>query len=463
MMITFGVFVGIAVLAVWLYLAFVLRGDIDGALDQTLREQAERVALLIDSSDPDERQSVARDFAQLAEFHLTVASGETVVWEEMRLPDHLSSAVLRVGALEKLDQGQQRIDLVRSDEGEVVHYVTVRPDGSDTTVRVGQGEPRLLQLVNRMKATLFVGMVLALALALLGSWTAAQRVTLPLQEIRNNAKRIAEGDIDRKIRVDSRAAEFQDLEESLNRMSDSFREKIDNLQRMAAVQNEFIGNVSHEVRNPIFAVGGYLEALSTPGLTDEQRALYGEKALANLQRLSNLFNDLIEIARLEYREDIISPGVFDLAELVHEVGETLRQKASEKGLNLEIDNPSMFVEADRNRIRQVVVNLVENAIAYSDEGTIRCRIGRRQDRVRVEVVDSGRGIPEDHLERVFERFYRVDPDRSRRSGGTGLGLSIVKQILQAHGQQIHVESTVGSGTRFWFDLPYAETLEPVVA
>ncbi len=460
-MITFGVFVGIAVLAVWLYLAFVLRGDIDGALDQTLREQAERVALLIDSTEPDERQSVARDFAQLAEFHLTVASGGTVVWEEMRLPDHLSTAVLRVSALEKLDEGEQRIDLVRSDQGDVVHYVTVRPTGSDTTVRVGQGEPRLLQLVNRMKATLFVGMVLALALALLGSWTAAQRVTLPLQEIRNNAKRIAEGDIDRKIRVDSRAAEFQDLEESLNRMSDSFREKIENLQRMAAVQNEFIGNVSHEVRNPIFAVGGYLEALSTPGLTDEQRALYGEKALANLQRLSNLFNDLIEIARLEYREDIISAGVFDLAELVHEVGETLRQKASEKGLNLEIENPSMFVEADRNRIRQVIVNLVENAIAYSDEGTIRCRIGRRQDRVRVEVVDTGRGIPEDHRERIFERFYRVDPDRSRRSGGTGLGLSIVKQILQAHGQQIHVESTVGSGTRFWFDLPYAETLEPV--
>ncbi len=462
-MVTFGVFVGIAVLAVWLYLAFVLRGDIDSALDQTLHEQAERVALLIDSTDPDERQSVARDFAQLAEFHLTVASGGTVSWEEMRLPEHLSTVVLRVGPVETLEAGQQRIDLVRSDDGVVVHYVTVRPEGSNTTVRVGQGEPRLLQLVNRMKATLFVGMVLALALALLGSWTAAQRVTLPLQEIRNNAKRIAEGDIDRKIRVDSRAAEFQDLEESLNRMSDSFREKIENLQRMAAVQNEFIGNVSHEVRNPIFAVGGYLEALSTPGLTDEQRALYGEKALSNLQRLSNLFNDLIEIARLEYREDIISPGVFDLAELVHEVGETLRQNASEKGLNLEIENPSMFVEADRNRIRQVLVNLTENAIAYSDDGTIRCRIGRRQDRVRVEVVDTGRGIPEDHLERVFERFYRVDPDRSRKSGGTGLGLSIVKQILQAHGQQIHVESTVGSGTRFWFDLPYAETLEPVAA
>ncbi|MDX1430439.1 MAG: hypothetical protein R3282_09130, partial [Rhodothermales bacterium] len=165
MMVTFGVFVGIAVAAVWLYLAFVLRGDIDGALDQTLQEQAERVALLIDTTEPEQRQSVARDFSQLGEFHLTVASGGRVVWEEMRLPDRLSSAVLRVGPIEPLDPGQHRIELVRSDNGDVVHYVTVRSPDSDTTVRVGQGEPQLLKLVNRMKATLFVGMVLALALA----------------------------------------------------------------------------------------------------------------------------------------------------------------------------------------------------------------------------------------------------------------------------------------------------------
>ncbi len=463
MMVTFGIFVGIAVVAVWLYIAFVLRGDINNALDQTLRQQATRVALLIDSSDPADLPAVARDFAQLGEWHLTVERGDAVVWEEMRLPQRVASAVVKIGEIKPTPPGVTRIEQAVADNGEVIHYVTVRPTGSMTSVRVGQGEPPLLKLVNRMKATLFVGMSLALALALLGSWTAAQRVTLPLQEIRNSAKRIADGDLERKISVESRAAEFQDLEEILNQMSDSFREKIQHLQRMAAVQNEFIGNVSHEVRNPIFAVGGYLEALSTPGLTDDQRALYGEKALANLQRLSNLFNDLIEIARLEYREDIISAAVFDLSELVHEVSETLRSKAEGKGLAFEIENPSLFVEADRNRIRQVVVNLVENAIAYSDEGTIRCRIGRRQDRVRVEVVDNGRGIDEEHLERIFERFYRVDADRSRKSGGTGLGLSIVKQILQAHGQQIHVESTSGRGTRFWFELPYAEMVEVVDA
>ena len=114
------------------------------------------------------------------------------------------------------------------------------------------------------------------------------------------------------------------------------------------------------------------------------------------------------------------------------------------------------MEADRSRIGQVLTNLMDNAIAYTDEGTVRCRYRRRQEKVRVEVIDTGRGIGEEHLERVFERFYRVDTSRSRQEGGTGLGLSIVKQILQAHGESIHVESTVGRGTRFWFDLPWAD-------
>ncbi|MBT8398913.1 MAG: HAMP domain-containing protein [Rhodothermia bacterium] len=463
MMLTFVVFVGVAAAAIWLYLAFVLQGDIDSVLDRTIREQAERVAVLLDDTPAAELTIVARDFAQIGEMHITVVRGSELVVEEMRLSPSNSTIAAQVGLPAELQPGQREIEQLKSDAGSLVHYMSVRRAESDLTVRVGQGEPRLLALVNRIKAALVVGMVLALVLAVLGSWLAAQRVTIPLTEIRNSARRIAEGDLDRQIQVHSRASEFIDLEDSLNRMSDSFREKIVNLQRMAAVQNEFIGNVSHEVRNPIFAVGGYVEALSSPGLTDEHRSLYGEKALSNLQRLSNLFNDLIEIARLEYREDLISPDIFDMSELVLEVGESLRAKLKDKGLSLEVDNPTLLVHADRNRMRQVVINLVENAIAYSDEGSIRCRVARRKDKVRVEVIDTGRGIDEEHLERVFERFYRVDPDRSRRSGGTGLGLSIVKQILQAHGQQIHVESTQGRGSRFWFELPYsaaADYVEP---
>jgi signal transduction histidine kinase len=141
----------------------------------------------------------------------------------------------------------------------------------------------------------------------------------------------------------------------------------------------------------------------------------------------------------------------------------LRPKAEEKDLDLQADIPRFFVSADRSRIRQVLVNLIENAIAYTNSGSVRCRVQRRAEKIRIQVVDTGQGIDEDHLERIFERFYRVDEDRARDSGGTGLGLSIVQQIIHAHGEEIHVESTKGRGTRFWFELPYAPAPETVEA
>jgi signal transduction histidine kinase len=286
----------------------------------------------------------------------------------------------------------------------------------------------------------------------LGAWTAARQVTRPLVAITRSAQRINEGDLDGRIAVRTRAAEFQELSRSLNQMAGRFRADIHELQRMQRVQNEFIGNVSHEVKNPIFAVFGYLEALGSD-LSPEQRAHYAQKGLANLHRLNNLFSDLIEIAKLEYREDLLRPQTFDLQSLIDEVGEMLMPRAVEKGLTLTFENPPLEVFADRNRIRQVVTNLIDNAIAYSEEGSVQCRMRRHLDRARVEVIDTGRGIPEEHLDRIFERFYRVDTARSRKMGGTGLGLAIVRQILEAHGGTIQVESTKGRGTRFWFDLP----------
>ncbi|GIV60678.1 MAG: two-component sensor histidine kinase [Rhodothermaceae bacterium] len=462
MILTFVLFIGIAMVAVALYMTFVMRGEIDVTMRQTLTRQATRLAGLIEQADSRaERIRVTRELARLSDLHLTLFEGDSLLLDVFEAQPLRDEALRSRPEMAVFDDGQPRYDVRPGPDGRRIHYVAVRRPNSSLVVRVGQPEPPLFALIERMQVILFVAMGLALLLSIIGSWIAARQVTRPLIAIRNSARSISEGKFDEKIQVDSRAAEFQDLAKSLNRMSDSFREKIEELQRLTRLQNEFIGNVSHEVRNPIFAVGGYLEALASPNLTPEQRQFYAEKGLANLQRLNNLFNDLIEIARLEYREDLIKPGIFDLQDLLEEVAEILQPKAEEKGLRLEIENPPVMVYADRSRIRQVLTNLIDNAIAYSDEGVVRCRLRRRLDKVRVEVIDTGRGIGEEHLEHIFERFYRVDPDRSRKSGGTGLGLSIVKQILHAHGEAIHVESTLGRGTRFWFDLPYAATAEPV--
>ncbi len=456
MMLTFALFIGAGVLVVVLYVAFILRADTREATRSTLAQQVERIAIEIEQAglSPDTDRLV-EEISRLTGLQIAVAWRDSVIGAPT-YQDVFEAPLFAETGNPGASDAEGRFARAAVGSGDAMLFMALYRPAINAYVIAGQPVPPLLSLVRRIQAALILSLVMVLILAMIGSWIASNQITRPLQAIRDSARSISEGKFEERIRVDSRATEFQDLARRLNHMSSGFREKIDELQRVTQIQNEFIGNVSHEVRNPIFAVGGYLEALSATHLKDEQRTRYVEKALANLQRLNNLFNDLIEIARLEYREDLIQPNVFDLKELVDEVADMLRPKAQGKGLNLEAANPSIEVRADRNRLRQVLTNLIDNAIAYTDEGAVRCRYRRRLGKIRIEVIDTGRGIAEEHLERIFERFYRVDPDRSRKSGGTGLGLSIVKQILHAHGEQIHVESTFGRGSRFWFELPYAE-------
>lgn len=458
MILTFLFFVGIAVVAVGLYITFVLKNEVQIAYQQTMFQQVSRVSgLLEDESSNVNRLIRMRTMERMADIRIDVVLSDSTVLGSEGVKEGTSHPLFDAPEMH-FTPGTDVNYAERLEAGQHLFFIAMKRPSSGFTVRISQPRPILYRLIRRLQFTMVAAMIMALLLAVFGSWIAAQRVTEPLQAIRNSAKNISEGQFEEEIIVESRAAEFQDLAKSLNLMSDTFKEKIDELQRMAHLQNEFIGNVSHEVRNPIFAVGGYLEALGTGSLSDEQRRFYAEKGLTNLERLNNLFNDLIEIARLEYREDLIKFKVFELSELLNDVFEVLKSKAEEKDITLIVENPELFVRADRARIRQVLINLIDNAIAYSDSGTVRCRYRRHLEKVRIEVVDTGKGIPEDHLERIFERFHRVDPDRSRKSGGTGLGLSIVKQILAAHGEQIHVESTVGRGTRFWFELQFEDSL-----
>lgn len=462
-MLTFALFVGTAVVGVGLYAFLVLRGQVREAARQTLREEVERVAVLLEA-EPDGAavRALAGNIAGVTERDVAVARLDTTegVWRPfigpidvafLRQEEVLDARRSGVGYAERIDE--------ESETGETLLFVASFRPSSGLIVRLGEPASPLYRAVQKVQATLVIGMALALVLALLGAWIAARQWNRPLIAITKSAQRINEGELDRAIHVRTRAAEFQDLARSLNQMAGRFRADITELQRMQRIQNEFIGNVSHEVKNPIFAVFGYLEALGSDSLPLDQRKKYSQKGLANLHRLNNLFTDLIEIAKLEYREDVIHPEIFDIQVLIDEVSEILEPKAEEKGLELSWENPPLEVRADRNRMRQVLTNLIDNAIAYTEEGSVQCSMRRHLDKARVDVIDSGKGIPVDHLGRIFERFYRVDAARSRKMGGTGLGLSIVKQILQAHGETIHVESTKGRGTRFWFELPLAQALD----
>ncbi len=457
---TFALFVGIAVVVVGLYASLVLENRVELEAGWSVIDQARALASSLERFESArDRETTLRQFSRFTGQRITVWEGDSVT-SDFRAGFSVTERHANRPDQRLIDETLRgRAQILREGLEDRVVYAAVRVAGSDMTVRVGERNPPIFDVSNRMQATLMIGLIFALVLAVLGGWIAAKRVADPIKELALSARRINEGLLTEEILVETRASEFQDLTANLNGMADRFRDDIEKLQRLIMIQNEFLGNISHEVRNPIFAINGYIEALASPRLNEEQRLHYARKGVANLERLSTLFSDLIEIARLEYREDLIHPEPLDLKDLIEEVAETARPKARQKDLSLRLDLQPTVAFADRSRMRQVITNLIENAIAYTDSGSVECRVRPVDEAALVEVIDTGRGIDKQHLERIFDRFYRVDAARSRKYGGSGLGLSIVKQILHAHHVQIHVESKAGEGSRFWFELPLATDSE----
>jgi len=225
--------------------------------------------------------------------------------------------------------------------------------------------------------------------------------------------------------------------------------------RAAEIRREFVANASHELKTPLTSIRGYAETLLHGGLTDEEhREGFVETIRTQAERLEGLVDDLLSLADLERPDADLDLKDWDLGGVVRELAESFQDLASRRGLRLEVDAPpGVWVRCDRKRLELALRNLIDNAIKYTEEGWVRARVIATDGVARVEVADSGRGIPAEHIPRLFERFYRVDQGRSRALGGTGLGLSIVKHAVQLHGGTSGVESRVGGGTTFWFEIP----------
>ena len=235
------------------------------------------------------------------------------------------------------------------------------------------------------------------------------------------------------------------------------RDEIETLKQDATFRREFLGNISHELKTPIFSVQGYVHTLLDGAMDDEAvRRKFLERAAKGADRMAELVQDLNVISRLESGEVELIEEKFNIKELIEEVYESLELQADKAKVKMEYkqgSEKSGKVFADRSQIKQVLTNLVSNAIKYGGKGeVVRCGIYDMDKNYLIEVTDEGEGIEEQHLPRVFERFYRVDKSRSRHQGGSGLGLAIVKHIIESHGQSINVRSSVGKGTTFGFTL-----------
>ena len=291
-----------------------------------------------------------------------------------------------------------------------------------------------------------VGGLAAVLLAL----ALSRRILGPVEDLTAAARQIAKGDLSQRVAVQSR--------DEVGELARAFNDMADGLARLEALRRNMVTDVAHELRTPLSNIRGYLEAFRD-GVVEPDleiiESLYEEALLLN-----RLVDDLQELSLAEAGQLRLECRPVALPDVVNRAMEAVRARAADKGVALQVDMPPELppVQADPHRVEQILGNFLSNALTHTPSGgEIISAAQAREGEVEISVSDTGEGIPPEHLPYIFERFYRVDRSRSRATGGTGLGLTIAKQLVEAHGGWISVDSEIGRGTQFTFTLPVAQS------
>jgi heavy metal sensor kinase len=344
---------------------------------------------------------------------------------------------------------------VRQSDGTELILVTV-PAGTGYLVETGESLAPALTELRRLIASLALGFSVVAAVALIGGFVLLRRALRPVEEITRSAEGITSRNLSERLPVPPSGDEFAHLSLALNRMIARLDEAFQHNRR-------FLADASHELRTPLAVLRAQLEAMERRADPPADFSATVGDLLEEIERLSRLVENLFALSRLDAGQAQVARTRFDFAKLASTTAEQMCLLAEDKGLRLSCDTPvPVFVEGDRARLKQVVVNLLDNAIKYTPSGgMVRLKIGTENSEAVCEVTDSGIGIPAEALPKIFDRFFRVDPARSRDLGGAGIGLAIVKAICLAHDGRIEVTSAEGQGTRCCVRFPLvAPVAEP---
>ena len=262
---------------------------------------------------------------------------------------------------------------------------------------------------------------------------------------------------DEKLYINMSEDIIGNAEADSKKWSEQRNSEITQLQEQDKFRREFIGNLAHELKTPVFSIQGYVLTLLEGGLEDDRvNRMFLERASKSIDRMTTILNDLDELTKLEVNDLKMDLRPFDLKELSREVMDSLELRSQEKHIKLRFAkdySKEIMVRADRGKIAQVLTNLISNSISYGNEnGETQIRFYEVDDIISVEISDNGPGMEPHELPRLFERFYRIEKSRNRNEGGSGLGLAIAKHILDSHHQTISVRSTIGVGSTFTFSL-----------
>lgn len=328
--------------------------------------------------------------------------------------------------------------------------------GALYVVEVGEPTARIEAMLNQVLLCLAMGLPIVVIVAAGGAYLLVNRALAPVDQIAGKAEQISQHNLSGRLPVARTGDELERLSLSLNRMISRLEDAVQNSKR-------FLEDASHELRTPLTVLRGELENLTQNARLDgDTRETLGSM-LEEVERLAKIVEGLFALSRLDAGEAQAERVRFDLAELAATTADQMSLLAEDKGISVSCEaKAGITVQGDRARLKQVVVNLLDNAIKYTSRGgVIRLGVERANGHAVLEVADNGIGIPAEALPHVFERFFRVDKARSRDLGGAGLGLSIVKSICTAHGAIVEVESTAGQGTRFRIKLPLMESGAPM--
>jgi len=324
-----------------------------------------------------------------------------------------------------------------SSKGDEELYVAVRAQIGFARVSVRTAAIDLI--FDRARRAILATGIFALAGAMIMATLFARKVSRPITELRDVAQALAERDFTRRRTVDA-PGEVGDLARSLAQLSTR-------LEALESMRRDFVANVSHELRTPLTVVGGFAETLADDEVPNDTRKEFAGMILTNTHRMQRIVDDLLDLSRIESGGWIPKPERVDIEEIARDVLSSLpREPAERVTIRTYIPPTAKNAWADKTAIRQILSNLLENAVRHTSEGFVTVFSEPDPNGVWLGVRDSGRGIPEEHLPRIFERFYRVDASRARGQGGTGLGLAIVRHMAEAHGGRVRANSREGEGT-----------------
>ncbi|MBL7996773.1 HAMP domain-containing protein [bacterium] len=323
-------------------------------------------------------------------------------------------------------------------------------------IRLAKQQRFVDSVVWKVRWLLFASAFGAIAIVLIMVPRVSRSLTRPLTDIITAAEDIKGGNYDREILV-SEDNEIGELGKILNSMSAKLKGDIIQLNQLQEIRKDFVANASHELRTPISSIRGFVETLLDGAYHDEEVSRkFLERTLSNVIRLENIVNDMLDLSKLEVRDKGLSLRYFDVGEHVRPILSDFEERANKKGLDLKFESslPADYkLFADPYQFEKAMTNLIENAVKYTENGYVKVSVQKVNEEVAVTVEDTGHGVRQEDITRIFERFYRVDKGRSRQQGGSGLGLSIVKHVMEIHNGSVRVESEINKGSRFILTFP----------